>query len=98
MTGYGMGMVFVPMFDVILAGVAPHETGSAAGLLESIQQLAMSIGIAVGGTVLFAYVGRRHGALAFLGGADHALIVTVGCLGAAFAAAFWLPKHARESH
>src|SRR3984885_8273051 len=28
-TGFGMGMVFVPMFDVILAGVAPHEMGSA---------------------------------------------------------------------
>jgi hypothetical protein len=24
-TGYGMEMVFVPMFDVILAGVAPRE-------------------------------------------------------------------------
>jgi MFS family permease len=35
--GFGMGMVFVPMFDVILAGVAPHEMGSASGLLESIQ-------------------------------------------------------------
>ena len=45
-TGFGMGMVFVPMFDVILAGVAPHEMGSASGLLEAIQQLAMSIGIA----------------------------------------------------
>ena len=52
-TGFGMGMVFVPMFDVILAGVAPHELGSASGLLEAIQQLAMSIGIAAVGTVLF---------------------------------------------
>ena len=50
-TGFGMGMVFVPMFDVILAGVAPHQLGSASGLLESVQQLAMSLGIAV--------VGRR---------------------------------------
>src|SRR5436305_1022491 len=49
-TGFGMGMVFVPMFDVILAGVAPHEVGSASGLLESVQQLAMSVGIAAAGT------------------------------------------------
>ena len=61
-TGFGMGMVFVPMFDVILAGVAPHELGSASGLLESIQQLAMSLGIAVVGTVLFDAVGSGHGA------------------------------------
>ena len=37
LTGYGMGMVFVPMFDVILAGVAPHELGSASELLQSVQ-------------------------------------------------------------
>ena len=43
-TGFGMGMVFVPMFDVILAGVAPHQVGSASGLLESVQQLSMSLG------------------------------------------------------
>jgi len=97
-TGYGMGMVFVPMFDVILAGVAPHELGSASGLLESVQQLAMSVGIAVIGTVLFDRLGGGHGPVAFMGAADHALIVTVAFLLNAGAAVFWLPKHARESH
>jgi EmrB/QacA subfamily drug resistance transporter len=97
-TGYGMGMVFVPMFDVILAGVAPHELGSASGLLESVQQLAMSVGVAVIGTVLFDGVGAGHGPLAFMGAANHALLVTVGFLVAAGAAVFWLPMHARESH
>ena len=52
--GFGMGMIFVPMFDVILAGVEPRQLGSASGLLETIQQLGMSIGIAVVGTVLFS--------------------------------------------
>ncbi len=96
-TGYGMGMVFVPMFDVILAGVAHRELGSAAGLLESVQQLAMSLGIAAVGTVLFDQLGHGHGPLAFIGAADHALVVTVVLLLAAGAAVFWLPKHARES-
>ncbi len=94
-TGFGMGMVFVPMFDVILAGVAPHELGSASGLLESVQQLAMSLGIAAVGTVLFDQLGAGHGAVAFVGAADHALLVAVGFLLAACAATFWLPKHAR---
>ena len=71
-TGFGMGMVFVPMFDVILAGVAPHQVGSASGLLESVQQLSMSLGIAVVGTVLFDAVGTGHGAAAFVGAANHA--------------------------
>ncbi len=97
-TGYGMGMVFVPMFDVILAGVAPHELGSASGLLESVQQLAMTVGIAAVGTVLFAQLGGGHGPAAFVGGADHALLVSVAFLVAACGAVFWLPKHARASH
>ncbi len=96
--GFGMGMVFVPMFDVILAGVAPHQVGSASGLLESVQQLAMSLGIAVVGTVLFGAVGGGHGPAAFVGAADHALLVAVAFLAAAGAAVLWLPKHARQAH
>jgi MFS family permease len=94
-TGFGMGMVFVPMFDVILAGVAPHQLGSASGLLESVQQLAMSLGIAAVGTVLFDRLGTGHGPAAFVGAADHALLVAVVFLLAAGACVFWLPKHAR---
>lgn len=93
--GFGMGMVFVPMFDVILAGVAPSELGSASGLLESIQQLAMSLGIAATGTVLFDGLDGGHGPAAFVGAAEDALLVAVAFLVAACAAVFWLPKHAR---
>jgi MFS family permease len=94
-TGFGMGMVFVPMFDVILAGVAPHELGSASGLLESVQQLAMSIGIAAVGTALFGNLGAGHDAGAFVGAAEHGLVVSVVFLVAAAGAVSWLPKHAR---
>ncbi|MEA2159081.1 MAG: hypothetical protein QOD66_1461 [Solirubrobacteraceae bacterium] len=96
--GFGMGMVFVPMFDVILAGVAPHELGSASGLLESVQQLAMSLGIAAVGTVLFEHLGTGRGPAAFVGAADHALLVAVAFLVGAGASVFWLPKHARAVH
>ncbi|MDQ6805488.1 MAG: MFS transporter [Actinomycetota bacterium] len=95
LTGFGMGMVFVPMFDVILAGVAPHELGSASGLLESVQQLAMSLGIAAVGTVLFDHLAAGHRAAAFVAAADHGLLVAVAFLVAAGMAVFWLPKHAR---
>jgi EmrB/QacA subfamily drug resistance transporter len=95
LTGFGMGMVFVPMFDVILAGVAPHQVGSASGLLESVQQLAMSLGIAVVGTVLFGALGSGHGPAAFVGAADHALLVCVGLLAVAAVTVAWLPRHAR---
>ncbi|MBV9818775.1 MAG: MFS transporter [Solirubrobacterales bacterium] len=98
LTGLGMGMVFVPMFDVILAGVEPHQLGSASGLLESIQQLAMSIGIAAVGTVLFDRLGSGHGAAAFVDAAVHALPVAIALLGVAWVGVFWLPRHARGSH
>src|ERR1700733_8693319 len=96
LTGLGMGMVFVPMFDVILAGVAPQQLGSASGLLESVQQLAMSLGIAAVGTVLFDSLGHGFGPAAFVRAADHGLLVAVGFLVCAAVAVLWLPKHARE--
>jgi len=93
--GFGMGMVFVPMFDMILAGVEPHELGSASGLLESVQQLAMSLGLAAVGTVLFDEVGGRHGAGLFVGATSDALVVAVALLVLAWIATWWVPKHAR---
>ena len=93
--GFGMGMVFVPMFDVILAGVEPHELGSASGLLESVQQLAMSLGLAAVGTVLFDEVGGLHGAGAFAAAAADSLLVAIGLLVLAWIATWWVPKHAR---
>ena len=96
LTGFGMGMVFVPMFDVILAGVEPHQLGSASGLLESVQQLAMSIGIAGVGTVLFDQLGDGHGPAAFVTAAEHGLLVAVALLGVAGVAVCWLPRHTRE--
>jgi EmrB/QacA subfamily drug resistance transporter len=53
LVGIGMGLVMAPFFDIVLAGVAPHETGSAAGTLTSIQQLGGALGIAVLGTIFF---------------------------------------------
>jgi EmrB/QacA subfamily drug resistance transporter len=96
--GFGMGMVFVPMFDLILANVEPHELGSASGLLESTQQLAMSLGIAIVGSVLFDQAGSRHGAGVFVHATSDSLFVVVGLLAAAWLATWRVPKHARASH
>ena len=93
--GFGMGMVFVPMFDVILAGVEPHELGSASGLLESVQQLAMSLGLAGVGTVLFDKLGGGHGPAAFVSAASTSLLVAIGLLVLGWIATWWVPKHAR---
>ena len=92
MAGVGMGMVFVPLFDIILAGVADHEVGSASGVLQALQQLGMSLGVAGLGTLFFGLVGSQGD---FIGAAEPTILVTVALLAAAFAIAFLLPRHAR---
>jgi MFS family permease len=54
--GVGMGLFIVPVFDTIIAAVSDAETGSAAGVLNAIQQLGGAIGVAVLGTIFFAAV------------------------------------------
>ncbi len=51
--GIGGGLAIVPVFSIILAGVGDHEVGSASGLLNALQQLGGTIGVAVSGTLFF---------------------------------------------
>lgn len=55
--GIGMGMIFLPLYDIIIADIADSEVGSAAGVLEAIQQLGASLGVAVLGTIFFGAIG-----------------------------------------
>jgi predicted MFS family arabinose efflux permease len=48
--GVGLGLFTVPFFTTALSRVRPHETGSAAGLLNAVQQLGATLGVAVLGT------------------------------------------------
>ncbi|HEY6311059.1 MAG TPA: hypothetical protein VIY52_09675 [Streptosporangiaceae bacterium] len=57
--GIGMGMVFVPLFDIVMAGVRPQEMGSASGVLQTVNSLGMSPGIAGIGAIFFALAGAR---------------------------------------
>jgi MFS family permease len=58
-SGTGMGMIFAPLFDFILGEVADHEVGSASSTLQAVQQLGMSLGFAVIGTVFFGLLGAQ---------------------------------------
>ncbi len=55
--GLGMGLLMAPFFDTVLAGVEPHETGSASGALTAVQQLGSALGVAVLGTIFFGALG-----------------------------------------
>ncbi|MGW4241207.1 MFS transporter [Nocardia sp. NPDC004722] len=98
LTGAGMGMIFVPMFDIIMGEITDDEVGSASGALESIQQLAAALGVAVLGSVFFDRFSRpgplRSNALA---GDETVALIAIGLLIAAFALAFLLPRKARAT-
>lgn len=96
LAGVGMGMIFMPMFDMILFGMPERAIGSASGLLQATQQLAMSLGLAVIGTLFFDHIGAKGGAGRFVGAANECLLATAGLLGLAFLTVFALPRHARR--
>ncbi|GAA4578370.1 MFS transporter [Planotetraspora phitsanulokensis] len=95
-SGVGMGLLMAPFFDIVLAGVEQHETGSASGTLTAVQQLGNAFGVALLGTVFFDLLGSIPSGATF----DHAMKVTLwvvaGMLIVTYAVAFLLPKQARE--
>jgi EmrB/QacA subfamily drug resistance transporter len=47
LVGVGMGIVFVPLTTASLAGVAPQDSGAASSMVNVLQQLGGSLGLAV---------------------------------------------------
>lgn len=100
--GIGMGMIFVPMYDIIMGEIQDHEVGTAAGALESIQQLGAALGVAVLGTVFFnRFTDPATTPTAFkenaLAAAEQVSYITLALIVAAFLLGFMLPKKAREA-
>lgn len=100
--GLGMGMIFVPLFSIVLGGIEDHEVGSATGLLSATEQLGASLGIAGLATVFFHVydleAGGPRAALAagrHLLAAENTLLLTVGLVAVAWVLAWLLPRRAR---
>ncbi|MGW5264676.1 DHA2 family efflux MFS transporter permease subunit [Microbispora sp. NPDC004025] len=53
----GFGLCLAPVVSTATAGVAPHETGTASGLLNSSRQIGASLGLAALGTVAYDRTG-----------------------------------------
>ncbi|MFG1943063.1 DHA2 family efflux MFS transporter permease subunit [Nonomuraea sp. NPDC048826] len=92
LVGIGMGLAMAPFFDIVLAGVEPHESGSASGTLTAIQQLGGALGTAVLGTVFFDLLA---GQWAFGQAMQVAAWGVVGLLVITFGLTFLLPLRAR---
>jgi EmrB/QacA subfamily drug resistance transporter len=88
--GLGIGLFTTPFFTAALRGVGPQETGSAAGLLNAVQQIGGTLGVAVLGTVYLDGARAGDG----LGGAEHAFwVAAVLLVATAVAAAFMTAIH-----
>jgi EmrB/QacA subfamily drug resistance transporter len=92
LVGLGLGFVFGPLFNVILAGVDENEVGSASGTLNAIQQLGNSIGVAVLATIFFSLLDHGHASPAAL---TTTVLLAAALLVVAFALSFLLPREAR---
>ncbi|MEU0485515.1 MFS transporter [Streptosporangium sp. NPDC006013] len=92
-TGIGMSLIMAPFFDIVLAGVEPHETGSASGTLTAVQQLGGTLGAAAIGTLFFGLLKRDW---SFEDSMLLTIWIAVGLLVATFVAAFLLPLRARD--
>jgi EmrB/QacA subfamily drug resistance transporter len=92
--GFGMGMIFVPLYDIILADVDGAETGSATGVLKSVDQLGAALGVAVLGTVFFTQLGEVPTQASALHAGTVTALAAVALLAAAFGLGFLLPRSA----
>jgi EmrB/QacA subfamily drug resistance transporter len=90
--GLGLGFVFGPLFNVILAGVTEHEVGSASGTLNAIQQLGNATGVAILATIFFSLLDHGHASPQAM---TRTVLIAAGLLVVAFALSFRLPRDAR---
>lgn len=92
-SGIGAGMVFAPLFDIILASIDDQAAGSASGVLTAMQQFGGAIGVAVIGTIFFQLLPAHQ----FLGATKTTTLVAVGLFIVSLAVTYLLPKHARPN-
>lgn len=91
--GFGSGLIFAPLFDIVLADLGDNEVGSGSGLLNAVQQFAGALGVAVLGTIFFHWLPGHGYSLA----TRWVSWVTLGCYAVSFLAVFMLPMRAREN-
>jgi MFS family permease len=76
--GIGVGLFTPAFFTSALHVVRPQEVGSAAGLINAVQQLGATLGVAVLGSVYVANAPAAHAAQVAFWVAAGLLVVTVG--------------------
>ncbi|MEV0201541.1 MFS transporter [Nonomuraea sp. NPDC050691] len=97
--GAGNGLFTTPFFTAALSRVRPHETGSAAGLLNAVQQAGATLGTAVLGGAYLRALAAGAGTAGTYAGAGHvpaarwAFLLGAGLLAATAVAAALMRDH-----
>ncbi|WP_309248636.1 MFS transporter [Streptomyces sp. MNP-20] len=94
LTGFGSGLVFVPVFDFVLGEATAEEVGTGAGMLNAVQQFAGAVGVAALGTVFFARAAQGS----FTGAAELVFAVCAVLYVLTFLCVGLLPKDAQQAH
>jgi MFS family permease len=89
--GTGMGMVVSSLTDFSLSQVPRQDAGSASGILNMMQQIGSSIGIAILGTIFFNSIGSSLEISGFAMGVRYAIWSAVGILVLTIPFVFLLP-------
>jgi EmrB/QacA subfamily drug resistance transporter len=95
-TGFGSGLLFIPLFDFVLGDATTEEVGTGAGVLNAAQQFANAIGVAALGTVFFARAGQPSGSSSFAA-AELVFGICAGVYVLVLALVGFLPRHSRQA-
>jgi EmrB/QacA subfamily drug resistance transporter len=90
--GIGMGLLITTYFSMVISALDEHEIGSAGGLINALQQLASSLGVALFGTLYYNSLKDGHSSVTAASSALWFAALTVAlCL----PLGFLLPRFAR---
>jgi EmrB/QacA subfamily drug resistance transporter len=100
--GFGMGLIISPITDAILSDVPAEHSGSASGLISTVQQIGWAFGLGLVSVAFFGAVGNvaptsPTRAAAYSTAFSHGLWWVAGGLVLAFALMFALPKKVKPA-
>ncbi|MEV4037042.1 MFS transporter [Streptomyces umbrinus] len=94
--GAGMGLIVAPLTDAILSEVPREHSGSASGLINTVQQMGNALGLGLVSVVFFGsmsdHLSRPEVGPAFVDAFQNALIWVAVVMTAIFLLMFALPK------
>jgi EmrB/QacA subfamily drug resistance transporter len=98
--GVGMGLIVAPLTDAVLSDVPREHSGSASGLINTVQQMGNALGLGLVSVVFFGVIDDRVteavGGPAFVDAFQYALGWVAAVMGAIFLLMFALPARSAQ--